>query len=105
MKTERFIYNLNYPIYEKESCEIEVRSLFKFDLKGKVFFESRKIHPSVSPFLKSRLEIMYKASTFLELIESIAKQSVLLLRGLFLILHLKLYLELLFIRETGTLEN
>ncbi len=76
MKAERFIYNLNYPIYEKESCEIEVRSLFKFDLKEKVFFENRKVHPSVSPFLKNRLEIIYKASTFLEIIELIKKDKV-----------------------------
>ncbi len=76
MKTERFIYNLNYPIYEKESCEIEVRSLFKFDLKEKVFFESSKVHPSVSPFLKNRLEIIYKASTFLDIIELIMKDKI-----------------------------
>ncbi len=76
MKAERFIYNLNYPSYEKESCEIEVRSLFKFDLKEKVFFESRKVHPSISPFLKSRLEIIYKASTFLELVELITKDKI-----------------------------
>lgn len=42
MKAERFIYNLNYPSYEKESCEIEVRSLFKFDLKEKVFLKAEK---------------------------------------------------------------
>jgi hypothetical protein len=42
MKTERFIYNLNYPIYEKESCEIEVRALFQFDLKEKVFLQIEK---------------------------------------------------------------
>ncbi|WP_414733920.1 TRM11 family SAM-dependent methyltransferase [Acetobacterium carbinolicum] len=76
MKTERFIYNLNYPIYEKESCEIEVRALFQCDLKEKVFFESRKVHPSISPFLKSRLEIIYRTSTFLELIELIAKDKI-----------------------------
>jgi tRNA G10 N-methylase Trm11 len=67
------MYNLNYPTYEKESCEIEVRSLFGFDLKEKVFFENRKVHPSVSPFLKNRLEIIYKASAFPEIIEAIKK--------------------------------
>lgn len=71
MKTERFIYNLNYPINEKESCELEVRSLFQFDLKEKVFFESREIHPSVSPYLRTRLEIIYQASTFSEILKSI----------------------------------
>ena len=76
MKAERFIYNLNYPSYEKESCEIEVRALFKFDLKEKVFFESRNVHPSISPYLKSRLEIIYKASTFLELVELITKDKI-----------------------------
>ena len=53
-----------------------MRALFKFDLKEKVFFESRKIHPSISPFLKSRLEIIYKASTFLELVELITKDKI-----------------------------
>jgi tRNA G10 N-methylase Trm11 len=71
MKTERFIYNLNYPANEKGSCELEVRSLFQLDLKEKVFFETRKVHPSVSPFLKNRLEIIFQASTFSEIIESI----------------------------------
>ncbi|MBK5251916.1 MAG: methyltransferase domain-containing protein [Peptostreptococcaceae bacterium] len=45
-------------------------------MKEKVFFESRKVHPSVSPFLKNRLEIIYKASTFLEIIESITKDKI-----------------------------
>ncbi|PKM53533.1 MAG: SAM-dependent methyltransferase, partial [Firmicutes bacterium HGW-Firmicutes-3] len=76
IKTGRYIYNLNYPSYEKESCEIEVRSLFKFDLKEKVFLASSKVHPSISPFLKSRLEIIYKASTFLELIELTTKGKI-----------------------------
>lgn len=71
MKTERFIYNLNYPVNEKESCELEVRSLFQFDLKEKVFFENREIHPSVSPFLRDRLEIIFQASTFSEILRSI----------------------------------
>lgn len=75
MKTGQFIYTLNYPSYEKESCEIEVRALFKFDLKGKVFFESRKVHPSISPFLKCRLEIIYQAATFSELIELTTKDK------------------------------
>ena len=76
MKLERFIYNLNYPIKEKELCELEVRSLFNFDLKEKVFFENRKIHPSVSPFLKNRLEIIYKAATLLEIVELVTKAKI-----------------------------
>ena len=76
MKTEQFIYNLNYPVKEKELCELEVRSLFNFDLKEKVFFESRKIHPSVSPFLKNRLEIMYKAATLLEIVELVTEAKI-----------------------------
>lgn len=76
MAIERFIYNLNYPVKEKELCELEVRSLFNFDLKEKVFFESRKIHPSVSPYLKNRLEIIYKAATLLEIVEVVTEAKI-----------------------------
>lgn len=68
MKTKRFMYHLKYDVNEKGLCEIEMRSLFQVDLNENVFFESKKIHPSTSPFLRNRLEIIYVAKTVTELI-------------------------------------
>ncbi len=45
-------------------------------MKGKVFFLSIQIEPSISPFLKDSLEIIYKTSYFLDIIELITKDKV-----------------------------
>jgi len=68
MKEETYLYNLNYSEYEDTLCAIEARALFNTSLKEKVFFSDVAVDPSVSPYIKNRLEIRHKTPTFDELL-------------------------------------
>ena len=76
MKLNQYIYNVNYQVHEEDLCALEIRSLFNLQLEGKVFFSSKELDPSISPFLKTRLEIIYKTSSFSDIIELIKKDKI-----------------------------
>ncbi|QZY56838.1 TRM11 family SAM-dependent methyltransferase [Crassaminicella profunda] len=76
MKLNQYIYNVNYQVQEEDLCALEIRSLFNFHLEGKVFFSSKEVEPSISPFLKTRLKIIYKTSSFSDIIELIKKDKI-----------------------------
>jgi tRNA G10 N-methylase Trm11 len=71
MEPIQYLYNLNHPDYEEELCALEVKSIFNIRLLDKVFFENKKVNPSISPFLKNRLKIMFSCDTFNEMIQSV----------------------------------
>ncbi len=72
----QYIYNLSYPDYEEDLCALEVKSLFNLSLDGKVFFSSKQVDPSISPYLKQRLEIAYRTSSFSDIIELLEKNTI-----------------------------
>ncbi|WP_297596084.1 SAM-dependent methyltransferase [uncultured Cetobacterium sp.] len=69
-KTE-FIYTINYPREEKNLCLMEMRALFNIDLNEKTILSNVKIDPVFSPFIKSRLEILYSADNFEDILKAI----------------------------------
>lgn len=71
MQEKQYIYNVNYQGTDKDICSLEVKSLFDLDLDDKVFITDKKIDPSISPYLKNRLDVMYKTETFDEIIKNI----------------------------------
>jgi tRNA G10 N-methylase Trm11 len=73
MSLNRYIYNVNHQLLEKDLCALEMKALFDITLEGKVFISNILYDPTISPFLKNRLDIMHKATTFegiLDYIES-----------------------------------
>ncbi len=68
MKEKTYLYNVNYPEYEETLWAIEARTLFKMSPKEKVFFTDMAVNPSISPYIKNRLEIRHTTSTFDELL-------------------------------------
>lgn len=70
MKKEYF-YAINYPPAEKELCQLALRSLFSFTPEGKYFFSEEDILPTVSPFLKERIQITHRATTLEALVQAI----------------------------------
>lgn len=71
MKRGQYIYNLNYNVQDYNLCAFEVKALFDDAVKDKVFFRDKKVDPSVSPFLKNRIKIIYQKKTFNEILDSI----------------------------------
>lgn len=76
MKNSNYIYNVNYQFGEDELCAMEVKALFKIRLESKIFFSEKEIDPSISPYLKNRIKIMYKATTLDEIVELVDKNKV-----------------------------
>jgi len=75
VKNQTYIYNVNYSEYEETLCAIENRALFNTQLKEKIFFSDVKVNPSVSAFIKNRFKIIYKTSTFEDLLSYIEQDE------------------------------
>lgn len=71
MKNDQYIYNVNYNVQDHNLCAFEFRALFDDEFKDKVFFTDKEVDPSISPFLKNRIKIIYKKKTFNEILEAI----------------------------------
>lgn len=59
--TRHYLYKINYPGYEEDLCKIEMRALFKKNIDEKNFFSTIPLKPSISPFIRSRIEILKSA--------------------------------------------
>lgn len=73
MTIKKYLYNINYQDYDEPLCAIEKRALFGETLNSKVFFSDVKIPPSVSPYIKHRMEIKCAAFSFEELLLDLNK--------------------------------
>lgn len=71
MKSKNYIYNLNYNKPDHNLCAFEFKALFDDEFKDKVFFTNKEVDLSISPFLKNRIEIIYKEKTFNEILDLI----------------------------------
>ncbi|MBN7772312.1 TRM11 family SAM-dependent methyltransferase [Clostridium aminobutyricum] len=68
---DQFMYNVNYNIQDHNMCAFEMKALFDIELDDKVFFTNKEVDPSISPFLKNRIKIIYKKKTFHEILDLI----------------------------------
>ncbi|MGL5058263.1 MAG: TRM11 family SAM-dependent methyltransferase [Fusobacteriaceae bacterium] len=70
-KTMKYLYSLNYPVFEEELCFLEMKSVFEKYPDEKVLFSEKKFNPSNSPFIKYRLDILYEEEMLEELLSKI----------------------------------
>jgi tRNA G10 N-methylase Trm11 len=89
MEPSNYLYSLNYPEFEKELCALEVKSLFNELMGDKVFFTNIKVDPSVSPYLRNRIEVLFSHSSFTELIALVDNAE--LYSKDFMVRYVKLY--------------
>lgn len=75
MKDNKYIYNVKYKEQENELCAFEIKALFGDRIEGKVFFSSKEIDPSISPFIKNRIEIIYETNSLEDIFELIIKND------------------------------
>ncbi|MBK5253915.1 MAG: SAM-dependent methyltransferase [Peptostreptococcaceae bacterium] len=71
----QYMYYINYQDYEADLCALEMRALFNKSIETKVFFSDQWIEESISPYIKSRLEVLHEATTFEELIQMIKENK------------------------------
>ena len=69
MTNSEFIYTYVRHGDEFDLCKLEMRSFFGIDAPINVLKSSVKVDPSRSPFMKERLEVLFKADSWTKLIE------------------------------------
>lgn len=69
MKTQvsSYIYTYTWQIDEAELCKLEMRSFFGFDVTSNLVVSPKKIEPSRSPFIRSRLDVLHEADDIAEI--------------------------------------
>ncbi|WP_109831806.1 TRM11 family SAM-dependent methyltransferase [Reichenbachiella versicolor] len=64
MQKHRYIYSFKYDYHHSELCKLESRQLFGKEEKDKLLFCDKEVEPSISPFIKNRIEIVSSASDY-----------------------------------------
>ncbi|MEO4054421.1 RNA methyltransferase [Solibacillus sp. CAU 1738] len=62
-----YLYTYAWQNDEEELCKLEMRALFSFDVASNILQSPRKIEPSRSPFIRSRLDVLYEANEISEI--------------------------------------
>jgi tRNA G10 N-methylase Trm11 len=57
--TEKYIYIINYDKNEAPLAKLEIRSLLNQSVDSKIFSSPIGVNPSLSPFIKQRLEVIF----------------------------------------------
>ncbi len=65
----KYLYSFTWRNDEYELSRLEMRMFFNFDVEGNVVISDKKIDPSRSPYMRTRLDIWYEASTIEQLVE------------------------------------
>lgn len=66
-----FLYTFNYAEEEEHLCKLEARSLFRSYLHAFVLESRRNIDPSRSPFIKEKMEVLFKCDTLEDLLQRV----------------------------------
>ncbi|MGL5089187.1 MAG: TRM11 family SAM-dependent methyltransferase [Cetobacterium sp.] len=74
-KVLKYMYIVNYPPVEEEICLLEMKSIFGKIPEEKLLFSDIKFNPSNSPFIKTRLDILYEKNTIEEILEEVIKDE------------------------------
>ena len=74
-KILKYMYIVNYPTFEEELCLLEMRAVFGKEPQEKMLFSNVEFNPSNSPFIKTRLDVLYEKDSFEELLSEISKDK------------------------------
>lgn len=70
-ETQKYLYIINYTEEDKDICLLELKFLFKKNILNKNFILEDEIDPSISPYIRARLEIIYSNENFNEIVNQI----------------------------------
>ncbi|MGE7093536.1 TRM11 family SAM-dependent methyltransferase [Lysinibacillus sp. NPDC048646] len=62
-----YLYMYAWQTNEQELCRLEMRALFGFDVTSNILLASQKVEPSRSPFMRSRLDVLFEAENIAEI--------------------------------------
>ena len=73
MQIHKYIYSFGYDSFENDLCKLETKYLFNSQEKNKLLFSNIKISPSISAFIRSRMDIITSSPSYDNLISGIKK--------------------------------
>ncbi|MEG0306775.1 MAG: SAM-dependent methyltransferase [Clostridium sp.] len=73
---KKYFYNLNYPKYEKDICDMEMKYLFEEKVVDKYIFSDRDIKTSRSPFIKEKISVKYVEETLEAIVRRIVEDEI-----------------------------
>lgn len=76
MHTYKFLYGFSYDKTESELCKLESKNLFENQEKNKLLFSNVKVEPSISAFIKTRLDVILNSKNYDLLIDEIKKKEI-----------------------------
>ena len=76
MHTHSYIYSINYDIHNEELCKLESRQIFGEEEQDNLLLSNLKLNPSISPFIRSRFELILSATDYSGLLEKIKQKNI-----------------------------
>ena len=74
--TSKYIYSFTYNHHYSELCKLESRQIFGKEEEDNLLLSDLKLDPSISPFIRSRFEIISSANEYSELLKNIEKENI-----------------------------
>lgn len=71
-----YLYPLKFDVHHTELCKLESRQLFGKEAANKVLFSDVEIDPTVSAFIKNRLEISLSAGSYADFLQNIERENI-----------------------------
>jgi len=76
MPNTTYLYSFKYNHHYTELCKLESTQIFGEAEKDKLLFSTIKVEPSISPFIKSRFDVILSSPDYFELLKSIKKENI-----------------------------
>jgi len=71
-----YIYSFKYNHHYNELCKLESRQIFDKEEKDNLLFSNVKLDPSISPFIRSRFEIISSSEDYSQLLKNIENENI-----------------------------
>lgn len=71
-----YLYSYKYDYHNTELCKLESRQLFNTELEDKLLFSDISIDPSVSPFIKNKIQIISSSEDYFALLKNIKGKNI-----------------------------
>ncbi len=76
MPNNSYLYTFKYNHHYRDLCRLESTQIFGEEEKDNLLFSNIKVEPSISPFIKSRFDVILSARNYSELLKSVAQQNI-----------------------------
>ena len=76
MLKNSYLYSFNYDYHNNALCKLESRQIFNKEQNNKVLFSNIEIDPSISPFIKNRVQLITSSGNYQQLLTIIKSKNI-----------------------------